>query len=138
MGIRTQLPVTGGISVPHSDPNLMSALVFQGVNKIRLTHKEIPRPGPLDAVIRTSASMICPSDVQTVSGVIAIPAGRTLGHESVGIVHRTGSEVSRFREGDRVAVSAYTPCGTCDFCQRGHGSQCGGMLGGYRFTAQTD
>jgi threonine dehydrogenase-like Zn-dependent dehydrogenase len=37
--------------------------------------------------------------------------------------------------GDRVAVNAVTPDGTCE---RGFASQCGGPLGGYRFTAQKD
>jgi threonine dehydrogenase-like Zn-dependent dehydrogenase len=43
-----------------------------------------------------------------------------------------------FHGGERVAVAAVTPCGRCDPCQRGFGAQCGGLLGGYKFTAQRD
>ncbi len=116
----------------------MRALAYLRTGTVGLVDKPVPEPGPLDAVVKTTASMICPSDIHTVSGVIAIPPGRTLGHESVGIVHRIGSQVYRFSEGDRVTVNSNTPCGTCDYCQRGHSSQCGGMLGGYKFTTQKD
>jgi threonine dehydrogenase-like Zn-dependent dehydrogenase len=37
-----------------------------------------------------------------------------------------------------VAVNAVTPCYRCSYCQRGFTSQCGGPLGGYRYTAQMD
>jgi threonine dehydrogenase-like Zn-dependent dehydrogenase len=40
--------------------------------------------------------------------------------------------------GDRVAVNAITPCYKCENCQRGFTSQCGSMLGGYKFTTQKD
>lgn len=92
----------------------------------------------MDAVIKTTAAFVCTSDVHTVRGAIAIPSGRLLGHEAVGIVHKVGKGVSLFREGDRVAVNAITPCGRCDNCQRGFTSQCGGMLGGYKYTTQKD
>lgn len=116
----------------------MKALAFLGKGTIGVIDKPIPVAGPLDAVVRTTASLICTSDVHTVAGVIPIPEGRVLGHESVGIVHAVGERVTRFTPGDRVTVSAATPCGCCDPCQRGFTSQCGGMLGAYKFTAQKD
>ena len=116
----------------------MKVLAFLGVGKAGVIEKPIPEPGPNDAIIRTTASLVCTSDVHTVRGVIEIPQERGLGHESVGVVHRVGADVERFDEGDRVAVNAITPCGRCDFCQRGFHSQCGGMLGGYKFTGQKD
>lgn len=116
----------------------MRALAFLGAGKVGIIDKPIPEPGFGDAVIRTTASLICTSDVHTVAGTIAIPEGRVLGHESVGVVHAVGAGVTGFRPGDRVAVNAVTPCGHCNPCQRGHASQCGGMLGGYKFTAQKD
>jgi threonine dehydrogenase-like Zn-dependent dehydrogenase len=116
----------------------MKALAFLEVGRVDVIDKPMPKPGPNDAVIKTTASLICTSDVHTVRGVIAIPEGRVLGHESVGVVHQVGAHVAMFKEGDRVAVNAVTPCGRCDYCQRGFTSQCGGMLGGYKFTAQRD
>lgn len=116
----------------------MRAFAYLGQGRVGIVEKPIPEPGPLDAVIRTTAGLICTSDVHTVAGGMPLPEGRVLGHESVGIVHRVGSQVKRFKEGDRVAVNAATPCGCCDGCQRGFPSQCGGMLGAYKFTAQKD
>jgi len=73
-----------------------------------------------------------------VRGVIMLPEGRGLGHESVGIVYKAGANVSRCKEGDRVAVCAITPCGRCADCQRGFSSQCGGMLGGIKVEIQRE
>jgi len=118
--------------------NKMQALAFLGIGKVGVVDKPIPDPGPNDAVVKTTAALICTSDVHTVRGVIPLPEGRVLGHESVGVVYKVGANVTRCKEGDRVAVCAITPCGRCDYCQRGYPSQCGGMLGGYKFTAQRD
>lgn len=116
----------------------MRAFVFLGAGRVGVVDRAIPVAGPNDAIIRTTASLICTSDVHTVSGGLPIPEGRILGHESVGVVHAVGSNVVRYKVGDRVAVNAVTPCGSCDGCQRGFTSQCGGMLGGYKFTNQKD
>ena len=37
-----------------------------------------------------------------------------------------------------MAVNAVTPCYRCSYCQRGFTSQCGGALGGYKYTVQMD
>jgi threonine dehydrogenase-like Zn-dependent dehydrogenase len=116
----------------------MKGLAFLSIGKVGVIDKPVPEPGPNDVVIRTTASLICTSDVHNVRGVIPFSEGRFLGHESVGIVYRIGANVARFREGDRVAVCAVTPCGRCDNCQRGFTSQCGGLLGGYQFGPQRD
>jgi threonine dehydrogenase-like Zn-dependent dehydrogenase len=116
----------------------MKAFVFDGINAVALLDKPIPTPGPNEAVVRTTAALVCTSDVHTVRGAIPIPRGRTLGHEAVGVVHALGSAVTGFAVGDRVAVGAVTPCFQCEACQRGFTSQCGGMLGGYKFTGQRD
>ena len=42
------------------------------------------------------------------------------------------------KEGDRVAVNAITPDFFCDNCQRGFTSQCGQMLGGWKFANTKD
>jgi threonine dehydrogenase-like Zn-dependent dehydrogenase len=116
----------------------MRAFVMTEVGKTAVVDKPIPTPGPEEAVVRTTTALICTSDVHTVRGALPVENGRTLGHESVGVVHALGSAVSGFSEGQRVAVNAVTPCFRCGYCQRGFTSQCGGALGGYRYTAQID
>lgn len=119
-------------------PEMMQAFVMTEVGHTAVVEKPIPTPGPEEAVVRTTASLICTSDVHTVRGALPVDDGRTLGHESVGVIHSLGSEVTGFAEGQRVAVNAITPCYRCGYCQRGFTSQCGGALGGYRYTTQID
>jgi len=116
----------------------MQALAFLGVGRVGVVEKRIPTVGPNDAVIKTTASLICTSDVHIVHGVIPFPEGRVLGHESVGVVHQCGRNVRRCKEGDRVAVNASTPCGHCDDCQRGAPAQCGGYLGALKCVLERD
>jgi threonine dehydrogenase-like Zn-dependent dehydrogenase len=118
--------------------NTMKAFVMQAVGKVAVVEKPIPEPGPDEAVVKTTHALVCTSDVHTVRGALAIPLGRTLGHESVGTVWALGSNVNGFEVGERVAVNAITPCWRCEYCQRGFSSQCGGMLGGYKYTGQMD
>jgi len=116
----------------------MRAFVMTHVGATAVVEKPIPEPGLEEAVVRTTAAMVCTSDVHTVKGALPVEDGRTLGHESVGVVHALGSAVTGFEVGQRVAVNAVTPCYRCSYCQRGFTSQCGGPLGGYRYTAQMD
>jgi threonine dehydrogenase-like Zn-dependent dehydrogenase len=94
--------------------------------------------GPNDALVRTTAALVCTSDAHTVGGAIGERSELTLGHEAVGVVEKLGSEVTGVRVGDRVTVGAITPCWHCDNCQRGFPSQCGGALGGWKFANVKD
>ncbi len=101
--------------------------------------KPVPEPGPCDAVVHTTAAMVCTTDVHTMRGAMPVAPDVTLGHEAVGVVHALGSAVEGLEVGRRVAAAGITPCFQCDSCQRGFSSQCGGrMLGGARFTQQRD
>lgn len=117
-------------------PQTMKCFVMRGIGKVGVMEKPIPRPGPFDAIVRTTAALVCTSDTHTVAGAIGDRRDLTLGHESVGVIHELGEAVrslGMFRQGQRVAVNAITPCYACDNCQRGFSSQCGGMLGGWKF-----
>lgn len=122
-------------------PESMTCFVMRGIGKVALMDKPIPRPGPNDAIIRTTAALICTSDTHTVAGAIGDRHDLTLGHESVGVIHELGDLAKAsglFRIGQRVAVNAITPCYACENCQRGYPSQCGGMLGGWKFANVKD
>jgi threonine dehydrogenase-like Zn-dependent dehydrogenase len=116
----------------------MRSFVMRRIGETAVVEKAVPDPEPNEAVVRTTAALVCTSDVHTVRGAIPVEPNVTLGHEAVGVVHALGSAVDGFTEGQRVAVGAVTPCFQCDYCQRGFTSQCGGMLGGYKFTGQRD
>ncbi|NNN17669.1 MAG: NAD(P)-dependent alcohol dehydrogenase [Thermoplasmata archaeon] len=116
----------------------MRAFVMRKIGEVAVMDKPIPEPGPNDAVIRTTAAMICTSDTHTVRGAIGDRSNLTLGHESLGVIHRLGSAVQGHRVGDRVAVNAITPCFRCDNCLRGYPSQCTEILGGWKFANTVD
>jgi threonine dehydrogenase-like Zn-dependent dehydrogenase len=120
---------------------VMRAFVMHEIGRVGVIEKPIPRPGPNDAILRTTAALICTSDTHTVAGAIGPRHDLTLGHEAVGVIHELGDAAAaagRFKIGQRVAVNAITPCYACDNCQRGFSSQCGGMLGGWKFANVKD
>ena len=118
---------------PQTAASTMKALVFRGPNQIALEQVMIPRPGPGEAVIRVTLTTICGTDVHILKGEYPVKPGLILGHEPVGVIHELGVGVSGYQVGDRVLVGAITPCGQCPDCLRGDLSQCGGLIGGWRF-----
>ncbi len=119
-------------------PKMMKAFVMKKIGEVGIMEKPIPEPGPNDAIVKTTAALICTSDTHTVAGAIGDRENLTLGHESVGVIYKLGSEVRGFKEGDRVAVNAITPCYQCENCLRGFTSQCTQMLGGWKFANVKD
>lgn len=119
----------------------MKAFVMRRVGEVGVMEKPVPRAGANDAIVRTTAALICTSDTHTVAGAIGERTDLTLGHEAVGVIHELGEAAAAtglFRVGQRVAVNAITPCYACADCQRGFSSQCGGMLGGWKFANVKD
>jgi threonine dehydrogenase-like Zn-dependent dehydrogenase len=116
----------------------MKAFVMKQIGAVGIMEKPVPSPGPNDAVVKTTAALICTSDAHTVGGAIGERTNLTLGHEAVGVIDKLGSEVKGFKEGDRVAVNAITPCYQCENCLRGFTSQCQAMLGGWKFANVKD
>ncbi|GAA4930321.1 threonine dehydrogenase-like Zn-dependent dehydrogenase [Nonomuraea thailandensis] len=116
----------------------MRAFVMRQIGQVGFMDKPVPRPGPLDAVVKTTAALICTSDSHTVRGGIGPRENLTLGHEGVGVVHEVGEEVKGFRPGDRVLSGAITPDWGDLASQNGHPSQSGGPLGGFKFANSKD
>src|SRR5438128_9360818 len=117
---------------------LMHAFVMSGLEHVGFIQKPIPRPGPLDAIVRTTRALICTSDAHTVHGAIGPRENLVLGHEAVGVVQEIGSEVRQFKPGDRVVVAAITPDWGDLASQAGHSSQSGQALGGWKFSNTKD
>jgi threonine dehydrogenase-like Zn-dependent dehydrogenase len=116
----------------------MQAFVMRSIGQVEFLDKPVPEPGPGDAVIRTTRALICTSDSHTVRGAIGPRENLTLGHEAVGIVYQVGSNVKRFKSGDRVVVGAITPDWGDSASQDGHSSQSGGPLAGWKFSNTKD
>ena len=116
----------------------MKTFVMNGIDRVGFLDKPAPKPGPTDAIVKTTVALICTSDSHTVHGAIGPRENLTLGHEAVGVVHEVGTQVRRIKPGDRVVVGAITPDWGDTYSQAGHPSQSGGALGGWKFANLKD
>ncbi len=98
------------------------------VEKQPLETAELPVPEPrADEIrIRVIVCGACHTDLHIVEGELK-PKKTPLvpGHQIVGEVDKKGSNVNRFRVGDRVGVTwLYSACGHCAYCQHGQENLC--------------
>jgi len=82
--------------------------------------------GPKDVLIEIRYAGICHSDIHTVRGDWGpVDYPLTVGHEIVGVVAETGSEVSKHAVGDRVGVGCMVnSCRECENCVAGEEQYC--------------
>lgn len=118
----------------------MKAYTYIKKGVFALTDK--PKPTilePTDAIVRTTLSSICSSDLHIKHGSVPRAVlGITLGHEMVGIVEEIGPEVKNVKVGDRVTVNVETFCGECFFCQHGYVNNCTSPHGGWALGCRID
>lgn len=101
----------------------------------RVAQIDLRDPRADDVVISIKAAGICHSDIHTIRnewGKAHFPL--TVGHEIAGVVEAVGSEVTKYKVGDRVGVGCMVnSCGTCEECRDGQEQNCtnGGMVGTY-------
>ena len=113
----------------------MKAACFQDVQVIAVDSIPLPRiEDSNDAIVEVSAAGLCGSDLHPFFGREAgLQRGTVMGHEFVGRVVETGSDVQRFAVGDNVCAPFTTNCGACFYCLRGLTSRCPkGQLFGWR------
>jgi threonine dehydrogenase-like Zn-dependent dehydrogenase len=103
----------------------MKALTFQGEGNVKVI--DVPKPVVKhsgEALIKVTMGAVCGSDMHILHGHTPMNQGAVLGHEFVGVVEDAGSEVRRFKPGDRVVSSFFTSCGVCALCRKGWFNQC--------------
>jgi threonine dehydrogenase-like Zn-dependent dehydrogenase len=91
---------------------------------------------PTDALVRVVRACVCGSDLHPYHSMPASERGRTMGHEFIGVVEETGSEVSSLKAGDFVIAPFAYSDNTCDFCREGVHTSC--RNGGFFSTAQAE
>lgn len=110
----------------------MRAAVMYGAGDVRVEDRPDPEiQQPTDAIVRVVLSCVCGSDLWPYGSMPATDTGRPMGHEFLGVIAETGSDVTGLKAGDLV-VTPFTYCdNTCDFCRRGLQSSCrhGGRYG---------
>ena len=103
----------------------MRALTFQGEGDVKVV--DVPKPTIAhsgEALIKVTMGAVCGSDLHILHGQTPMNKGAVLGHEFVGVVEEVGTEVKRFKPGDRVVPSFFTSCGVCALCRKGWFNQC--------------
>src|SRR5579884_1907270 len=117
----------------------MRALRFHGAHDLRL--EDVPEPsapGADEVVVRPANCGICGTDLHEYTACpIVTPVEphpltgaqnpQILGHEFAGEVVAVGGQVTRVREGDRVAIMPLAYCGRCSYCRRGLQHLCATM-----------
>jgi 2-desacetyl-2-hydroxyethyl bacteriochlorophyllide A dehydrogenase len=94
--------------------------MIEGPRQVAVVTADDPSaPGPDDAVVAVEATGICGSDLHFYDGDIPLGAPIAVGHEFIGSVVAVGSDVRRFRPGDRVLTSSVAGCGRCAGCATG-------------------
>jgi threonine dehydrogenase-like Zn-dependent dehydrogenase len=104
----------------------MKAVCWYGKKDVRV--ENVPEPRLItkrDALIKTTLTAICGSDLHLYHGVIPnMKEGDILGHEFMGEVVEVGTDVPNLKKGDRVVVPFCIACGNCFFCKQGMTSLC--------------
>jgi propanol-preferring alcohol dehydrogenase len=85
-----------------------------------------PAPGAGEVVVRVHACGVCRTDLHVVDGELPDAKSPIIpGHEIVGTVVATGSDVEALRVGDRVGVPWLgRTCGICRYCRSGRENLC--------------
>lgn len=117
-------------------------LTYTYMEEGRFALTEKPKPQiiePNAALVKVTLASICSSDLHIKHGSVprAVP-GITIGHEMVGIVEETGSDVKAVKPGDRVTVNVETFCGECFFCKKGFVNNCTDKNGGWALGCRID
>jgi threonine dehydrogenase-like Zn-dependent dehydrogenase len=115
----------------------MRATLMYGAGDVRVD--TIPNPTiqqPTDAIVRVVRACVCGSDLHPYHTMPVPEHGQQMGHEFLGIVERTGTDVTTVKAGDLVVASFSYQDNTCEFCRAGVQTAC--VHGGFFSAAQAE
>jgi L-iditol 2-dehydrogenase len=126
-GVKPKMQIMPGVQekrpAPVALPATMQAVVYRGVNDVRIETVPVPPIGAGEVLIRVHSCGICGTDLKKIhTGSHSAP--RIFGHETVGTIAAVGGGVEAFAVGDRVAVFHHIPCGDCYYCRKRTFAQC--------------
>jgi len=111
------------LQIPSALPSKMWAVVYHGVNDVRMEEVPVPEIGPGEILVRVHTCGICGTDLKKIAtGSHSAP--RIFGHETAGVVAKVGEGVRKFDVGERVVVFHHIPCGDCYYCHHKTFAQC--------------
>jgi len=104
-------------------PSTMRAVVYRGVNDMRVETVPVPRIGPGELLVKIATCGVCGTDLKKIhTGSHSAP--RIFGHEMSGTIVAAGEGVSGYQIGERVVVHHHVPCNKCYYCRKGTPAQC--------------
>lgn len=100
-----------------------------GVDKLVLADLPKPEAGPDDVVIQVKAVALNRLDLWVREGLpgLALQMPFTLGSDVAGVIDSVGTNVTRFKPGERVTINPGWWDTTCEFCLRGDHPLCVGF-----------
>jgi L-iditol 2-dehydrogenase len=114
-------------------PKTMRAVVYRGVNDLRLETVPVPRIGANELLVKVAVCGVCPTDIKKIH-YGTVPPPRIFGHETAGTIVKIGtgrsgirnpqSAIHNFKIGDRVALHHHVPCLDCHYCRHRAFAQC--------------
>ncbi len=103
----------------------MKALVFHRPKKVSVDNVPDPKiQDPNDIILKITSTAICGSDLHIYNGLLPQLRNQVLGHEMMGVVEETGSNITNLKKGDRVVVPFPIACGKCWFCEHKWPTHC--------------
>ena len=106
-----------------SVPTTMRAVVYHGINDLRLETVPVPVIGPGELLVKIATCGVCGTDLKKIH-LGSHSAPRIFGHEMAGTIVRAGEGVNKFAVGERVMVYHHIPCGQCYYCRKQTFAQC--------------
>lgn len=110
----------------------MRATLLHQAGDVRVENVPDPKiQRPTDAVVRIVVGCVCGSDLWPYKSAPHTDNPRQMGHEFIGVVEETGSDVKNLKPGDLVVAPFTYADGTCEYCRRGLYTSCrhGGQWG---------
>jgi L-iditol 2-dehydrogenase len=104
-------------------PETMRAVVYHGINDMRVETVPVPKIGRGELLIRIATCGICGTDLKKIH-MGSHSAPRIFGHEMAGTIVDVGEGVGDFAVGDRVMTFHHVPCGECYYCRKNTPAQC--------------
>ena len=104
---------------------MMKAARLYGPYDMRMMDVPVPELAPDEILAKVERACICGTDYAIYSGELSfvktgdVTFPMTLGHEWAGTVAAVGSNVTRFKVGDRVVSDNAVGCGRCPACLHG-------------------